>query len=157
MGSHSELKIGNVHFGSWKNWVDDSIMILFSEEEKCIEEIPLPPEYEHLLDEGEPSPFLSVKYVSNVEMLKKRLDFLGFTIDAARRAFDLGKAWEIEETRSRMDRFKKRFSAAEHQDFVKGNNDRSLKRIDMLARSDADSWLTALSEVFRSPADVALT
>jgi len=48
MGSYSDLKIGKVEFGSWKDWVDDSIMILFSEHEKRVEEIPLPPEYEHL-------------------------------------------------------------------------------------------------------------
>jgi hypothetical protein len=153
MGSYSDLKIGKVEFGSWKDWVDDSIMILFSEHEKRVEEIPLPPEYEHLLDEGERSPFLSVKYVSNVETLKKRLDFLGFTLDAARQAFDLGKAWEIEETRSSMDRLKKHFVTAERQNLLKETADRSLKRIDMLASSDADSWLAALREVFLSPAD----
>ena len=153
MGSYSDLKIGQVGFGSWKDWVDDSIMVLFSEEEKRVEEIPLPPECEQLLDEGEPSPLLSVRYVSNVETLKKRLDFLGFTIDAARRAFDLGRAWEIEETRFTMDRFNKRFLAAEHQDLLKVNTDRNLKRIDMLARSDADRWLTALREAFLAPAD----
>jgi len=105
------------------------------------------------VDEGERSPFLSVKYVSNVETLKKRLDFLGFTLDAARQAFDLGKAWEIEETRSSMDRLKKHFVTAERQNLLKETADRSLKRIDMLASSDADSWLAALREVFLSPAD----
>ena len=39
MGCWSTLKIGNVAFGSWKNGVDDSIMVLFSESEKLIRHV----------------------------------------------------------------------------------------------------------------------
>jgi hypothetical protein len=41
-------------------------MILLGEDEKRDKEIPLAPEYEHLL-EGKPSPFLSVEYVTLVD------------------------------------------------------------------------------------------
>jgi hypothetical protein len=156
MGSYADLRIGEVESGRWRDWINDVVMILFTEEEKRVETRPLPSEYEHLL-EGETSPLLSVKYVSNVETLKKRLDFLGFTFETARRAFDLGRTWEIKEIRSSIGRLQQQPFALAGRDMFKERTDRGLKRIEMLARSDADCWLMALREAFLAPADTGPT
>jgi hypothetical protein len=154
MGSHSELTIENVLFDKWKDWIGDSIMILFSEKEKIVEEIPLPSEFEHLLEEGETSPFFSVKYVSTVETLKKRLDFLGFTLDTTRRVFEIGRVREIEDVRSRIEKLSKTSLATEHRELSQVMTNQNIRRMELLELADSDRWLAALREAFLAPENV---
>jgi len=138
-----------VLFDSWKDGVDESLMILFSEKEKRVEQIPLPPEHDHLLEDGETLPFFSVEYASTVEALKKRLDFLGFTLDTTCQVFEISKAQEIEDRRRSVKSLQKHSSVEGIREAV----DRDLRRIDLLARASAGSWILALREALLAPPD----
>jgi hypothetical protein len=103
MGCRSTLEIGNVFFGSWESGVDDSIMVLFSESEKLIQRIALDTDCGRAREESEQSPSIGVQYVTTVQVLKGRLDFLGFTLETCRRAFEIAKAQEIVDLRKRIE------------------------------------------------------
>lgn len=150
MGCWSTLKIGNVAFGSWKNGVDDSIMVLFSESDKLIGRIAPDPDCGPAREESELSPSLSVQYVTTVQVLKRRLDFLGFTLETCRRVFEIAKAQEIVDLRKRIEDFSRRSADSGVNTLIEHYS----RRIDLLSKSDAVSWLFAFREAFLAAPDV---
>ena len=149
MGCWSTLKIGNVAFGSWKNGVDDSIMVLFSESEKLIRHVAPDPVGGAAREGSEGSPSLSVQYVTTIQVLKRRLDFLGFTLETCRRAFEIAQAQEIVNLRKRIEDFSERREDAGISALIEHYS----KRIDLLSKSDAENWLFAFREAFLAAPD----
>jgi hypothetical protein len=147
MGSRASLRLGQVVFEVWKDQVDDSIMILFSESEKRIRQMEPDPEDEPLSDDNEPSPLLRVEYATSIEVLKKRLDFLGFTLETCRRMFDIAKEQEIRERRRRIDDLSLKLGDEARKYLI----DCYSKRIELLSRADADQWLLELRRAFLAP------
>lgn len=152
MGCWSTLKIGNVVFGSWKNGVDDSIMVLFSEREKQIRQVAPSSDDEPFIEDDEPSPSLSVQYVTTIEVLKRRLDFLGFTLETCRQAFEIAKELEIVDLKKRNETFAERSESSGSRALIEHYS----RRIELLSKSDTESWLLALREVFLAPSDADL-
>jgi hypothetical protein len=154
MGSYSKLRIREIEFETWKNEVDNSIMILFTEREKRIRQVPLPQEYDHLLEENEASPLFTVEYVSDVETIKGRLDFLGFTLETSSQVFELEKNREIEECQKSVERMQ-RYPAPNNHDpsSLEAYTNRQIKRADLLENSTAETWLLALREAFLASPD----
>lgn len=150
MGCWSTLKIGNVVFGSWKDGVDDSIMVLFSESEKLIRHVAPDPVGGAAREGSEGSPSLSVQYVTTIQALKRRLDFLGFTLATCRRAFEIAQAQEIADLRKRIAEFRGRREEAGTSALIEHYS----KRIELLSKSDTESWLFAFREAFLAAPDV---
>ena len=149
MGSYSRLMIRHVHFDHWKDSVNSSIMILFNESEKRIQTIPLLPEHERLVEDGETSPLCTVEYVSTVEAMISRLDFLGFSLDTSARVFEIAKIKQIEKYRDSIEAFRQH----EDNEGVRNAVDQYQRRIDLLVQASADSWLAALREAFLASPD----
>lgn len=149
MGCWSTLEIGNVTFGSWKDGVDDSIMVLFSETEKLIRRIESDSDHGPTRDESEPSPTLSVQYVTTVQVLQRRLDFLGFTLETCRRAFEIAKAQEIVDLRKMIEDLSRRNGGSGANALVEHYS----RRIDLLSKSDAEGWLLSVREAFLDPSN----
>jgi hypothetical protein len=149
MGCRSTLEIGNVFFGSWKSGVDDSIMVLFSECEKLIQRIAPDTDCGHASEESESSPLMCVQYVTTVKVLKRRLDFLGFTLETCLRAFEIAKAQEIVNLRKRIEDYSWR------SDDLGANRmiEHWSRRAELLSKSDAESWVSALREAFLAATD----
>jgi len=150
MGSYSTLKIRNVVFESWKNGVDDSIMILFSESEKRIQEIASDTDDQHSSSGDEQSELPRVEYITTAETLKKRLDFLGFTFDTCSQVFEIAREREITQKKMLMSDMGERLNITA-KDLM---SDFYSKRIDLLSRYDSKAWLSALRESFRASTDI---
>jgi hypothetical protein len=146
MGNWSTFRVGNVVFDGWKNQVEDVVMILFNESEKRIQEVTSDPDNEPL-DDDETSPLLRVEYSASVEVLKKRLDFLGFTLDTCRQMFDIAKTREMRDCKRRIDDPNANF----RDDAKKQLNEHYSKRIDLLSQADANTWILALRQLFLAP------
>jgi hypothetical protein len=147
MGSWSRLKLANIEFGGWKDRVDDSILVLFSESEKRIGQRAAGPDDEILDDSGEQPNFLKVEYVTSIEVLKKRLDFLGFTLNTCRRMFDIAKEQELRERRRWIEDLSPNFDTEAKQKL----NEYYAPRIELLSGADADTWICGLREAFLAP------
>lgn len=151
MSVHSRLTIRDVHFEAWKEGFSDEIMMLFSESEKHVEQMAPSPEEELGESEEDTSPPLSVEYVSSVEAIKKRLDFLGFTFDTCREVFELARCAEIIEGRKRVEELKRRtFDSGSRSDWF---TEKLQERIELLVCSNAESWLAAVREALLAPPD----
>jgi hypothetical protein len=147
MGSWAELEIGGVLFDTWKvtdGGIDPSIMVLFSESDKRYKQYPISLEAEKVLEEGEDWPFYQVQYFTTVQTLKKRLDFFGFTLDVCKRAFEIAKVQEIDNLRR---------SIKETDRLNLPEDSRKKRTLELLSITDADAWIEALREAFRSPRD----
>jgi hypothetical protein len=152
MGSRAELTIGDVTFGCWKDEIDPFILVLFSESEKRIREYPRPPEVEEILEDGEEWPFHVARYVTNVQTLKARLDFFGFTLDTTKRVFEIAMKQEIEDTRKSIvttERFESSNvgDLSAHSPLLK----RYQEKLEVLLRTDVDGWIEALTVAFQNP------
>jgi hypothetical protein len=129
-------------------------MILFTEHEKRVREVPLPPDYEHLLEEDETSPFFTVEYVRDVETIKGRLDFLGFTLETCNQIFEIEKNREILECRKSAERMRLYPATNDHNSAnLAAYTNRQLKRAELLSSSTAEIWLLALREAFLASPD----
>jgi hypothetical protein len=152
MGSHADLQICGVPFSAWKHsdgglW---DILILFNESEKKVQQNPV----HESIDDEDPSPLYSVAYETTVDVFKKRLDFLGFTIDACRQIFEIEKSDEIESTRASIDRWSSDGWSQHRKDNsdVNAHIERQSRRIELLSNSNADTWLLAIREaLFAKP------
>jgi hypothetical protein len=148
MESHAELNIGEVCFDSWKGGVDPTIMVLFSESEKRCVRYPIPPEAENVLDEGEEWPFYEVQYRSTTQTFKKRLEFFGFTLDIAKRVFDIAKQEEIKDIQRSIKHWIDRTDLLESANSIIA---RYRRGVELISNADADSWMEAIREAYRSP------
>jgi hypothetical protein len=148
MGSHAVLDIGGVCFDSWKDGVDPAIMVLFSESEKQCTRDPVPPEAKIALDEGEEWPFYEVQYRSTVQVIKKRLEFFGFTLDVAHRAFEIAKQEEIKDIQRSIKVWLDRADSLEAAHSIIARYRRGLE---LVSSADFDSWMEAIREAYRSP------
>jgi HEPN/Toprim N-terminal domain 1 len=149
MGSRANLRLGNVVFETWKDQVDDSIMVLFSESEKRIQQIAPDPDDEPLDDDDEPSTLLRVEYATNIKVLKKRLDFVGFTLNTCRQMFDIAKTKEIRDRKRWIEDHNANFG----DEVKKQLNEYYSRRINLLSQADADTWLLELRRAFLAPPD----
>jgi hypothetical protein len=150
MGSHADLQICGVSFSAWKHYESGlwNILILFNESEKKVQHNPLAHES---IDDEDPSPLYSIAYETTVEVLKKRLDFLGFTIDACRTIFENAKGGEIESTQASIKRFSQ---YRENNPNIDAYIEQESKRIELLSNSNADTWLIALREAHFTKPDI---
>ncbi len=134
-------------FEVWKDQVDDSIMILFCESEKRIQQMESDPDDEDLDDDDEPSALLRVEYATSIEVLKKRLDFLGFTLNTCRQMFDIAKTKEIRDRNRWIEESSTKFGEETKKYVI----DHYLKRIEILSEADADTWLLELRRALLAP------
>lgn len=148
IGSHAVLNIGGVCFDSWKDGVDPAIMVLFSESEKRCTRYPVPPDAESVLDEGEEWPFYEVLYRSTIQTFKKRLEFFGFTLDTAKRVFDIAKQQEIKDIERQIRFWLDRSHLLEAENSIIARYRRGLE---LISSADADSWMEAIRTAYRSP------
>lgn len=147
MGAIAELSIGGISLQTWKNHVPDEIAVLFTEKERRVGDTALPSELEDFFDAGEPSPVKDVRYVTSIEGFTKRLEFFGFTLEAARRAFEVGRLSDLEECRNSIsvwERHSVQNSEAANQIIA-----REKAKIEILIKTNPDEWLDALREEFR--------
>ena len=105
MGSWCDLRIGKLEFDSWKEEPLPILMSLFTESER--RSGPIPPErwteffgVEPDDLKGERSDFL--EYVAPARTIAERLDFLGFTTDLSRRAFEVGRRSQLQDQRNTL-------------------------------------------------------
>ena len=145
MGSWAKLTIGKTVFENWKDGIDPCIAVLFHESEKRVAPYPLP-ERDEEEDFEEERPLYVVEYVTTVPVLKKRLDFLGFTLDISRRAFEIGKLQEVECLKNQINQWQTRTDDLYRQ--LKAHSERNLE---LVLSADAESWTEAVREVVRSP------
>lgn len=148
MGSRAELHIGEVCFDSWKDGVDPTIMVLFTESEKRCTRYPVPPEAERVLDQGEEWPFYEVQYRSTIQTVRKRLEFFGFTIDVAKRAFEIARQEEIKDIQRSIKLWLDRADSSEAANSIIARYRRGLE---LVSSADFDSWVEAIRAVYRSP------
>lgn len=123
-------------------------MVLFSEVEKRIQQI-ASDAGDETSDVADERLSLIVQYVTTVEVLKKRLDFLGFTLDTCREMFNIAKIQEIRNCSSRS----QQFGLNSYAESKRKLNDYYSKRIDLLSGTDADTWILGLREAFLTPPD----
>ena len=91
MGEYSNLFIGGRHITGWKNCVGAEASILFTEDDFTSD--PQPSWYsnwEYHKDDQRVKELPCFQYKSSAGALKERLDLLGYTLDEAREAWDLG-------------------------------------------------------------------
>ena len=87
--------------------------------------------------------------MTTIQVLKRRLDFLGFTLETCRRAFEIAQAQEIVDLRKRIEDFSERREDAGISALIEHYS----KRIDLLSKSDAENWLFAFREAFLAAPD----
>jgi hypothetical protein len=148
MGAIAELSVGGISLDSWKNVVPDEVAVLFTEREKRVEDCAVPQELEEFFEEDEPSPVKEVKYVTPLECFKKRLEFFGFTFEVTRRAFEIGRATDIEECRKSIALWEGQ--AERNRDAANQIIARERAKIEILSRTNPDEWLETLRERFRN-------
>jgi len=149
MGAIAELSIGGICLDSWKNYVPDEIAVLFTEQDKRVEEVAVPEDLDEFFDESEPSPVRDVKYVTSVDCFRKRLEFFGFTLEVTRRAFEMGRVAAVEECRQSISLWESH--SERHEELAKQIIARETAKIEILTHTDPDEWLEALREKFRKP------
>jgi len=123
--------------------------VLFSESEKQCTRYPVPPEAESVLDEGEEWPFYKVQYRSTIQTFKKRLEFFGFTLDVAKRVFEIARQEEIKDIQRSIKLWLDRATSLESENSIIARYRRGLE---LVSSADFDSWIEAIRGAYRSPA-----
>ncbi len=78
MGSYCDLKIGTKSIYWSKNSVDSVMMSIFTAQDKAYKYKPTSQVYPDDYEDDDGTPYAICKYTSNVSIVKKRLDILGF-------------------------------------------------------------------------------
>jgi hypothetical protein len=92
MGSYGSLDFGDLQVDSFKSEVPDFLISLFQESDRRWKSPLIQSDTRNAREEDAES----IKYVTSRAVMLERLDLLGFTSDAARRAFEDWRTREIE-------------------------------------------------------------
>lgn len=152
MGAIAELSVGGIPLDSWKNYVPDEIAVLFTEQEKSVDDTAVPEELEGYFEPGEPSPVKDVKYVTSIDCFRKRLEFFGFNLEVTRRAFEIGRVADLEECRRSISLWEGH--SGRHRDAADQIIARERAKIEILTNANPDDWLEALKKRFRNSEEV---
>jgi hypothetical protein len=98
MGSYAQCWLDELHVGSSKNDIDTDLISLFRPQDKVVRALPignLPIHLEHYRESLEEDPELKIIYYeAPIDMIRDRLDVLGYDLTTAQEAF---QAWIVEE------------------------------------------------------------
>jgi len=148
MSSWCDLRVGKLGFDSWSDEPLAILMSLYTESER--RSGPIPPErwkeffrVEPDQLEDERSDFL--EYVAPAKTIAERLDFLGFTTEVSRRAFEIGRREQLQnkkETLANLERFT--VSQSNHPEYLA----LVMQEISLLENElSPEAWINGLREI----------
>jgi hypothetical protein len=135
VGSYAECWVGSFYVGSTKNHIDPGLIELFRSSDKCVvpvtgEQLPrILTRWAQFVDEDE---LTTVFYRTPVKVARERLDLLGYTLAAARRAFNISLAAQVRESERRVGGAHGALFERDHR---------------VLSTLDVDSWLATLRHI----------
>ena len=135
MGSYAECWVGSFYVGSTKNHIDPGLIELFRSSDKCVvpvtgEQLPrILTRWAQFVDEDE---LTTVFYRTSVKVVRERLDLLGYTLAAARRAFNISLAAQVRESERRVGGAHGALFEPDHR---------------VLSTLDVNSWLATLRHI----------
>jgi hypothetical protein len=135
MGTYTELYIADFPVHSAKSAVDSTVMSIFRESDKIIEERPVSARNKLMWSEASESDENEtiVEYSATVEQIIDRLNIMGFTINASKVWFDLGIKEKLETYREWS---------------RDGNSEWIQPQIDLLETITFEKYVEALSKVY---------
>lgn len=151
MGSYSYLRVGEIPVHSTKRGVDPSVLMLFTEDDKRIGLVDISdgdspdPEQDRLTDdvdrlEGEDL-YVTLEYVASAAVVKDRLDFMGFTLNAVREEFKKG-------TENCLSSLEHRFSGSNWPE-IEWARELQEREHALLKHLTLQEWLNAFGYIYR--------
>lgn len=146
MSNWCELRVGGVVFDDWQSEPCSPLMALFVETEKCQMLTPHEERRDLLIEDEvlEAEAPQTLEYVASATAIRERLEIIGFTIETAKRAFEIGRRQAIEEQWQRLawarDWAKDGESGQKHLTAVE-------ERVSVLETISPESWMHSLLEI----------
>lgn len=150
MGSYAQCWLGDFYVGSTKNDVDPSLIRLFGRYDKRVvadRQVLVPQQLTHWISEGDPDDERClVYYEAPLQVVRDRLELLGYTLATSSEAF---KEY-VEREREQYDRWSKENShdsRSQPSEFVR---EYYKAKLSLLRELTTNTWLAGLDEIRRS-------
>lgn len=149
MGSYAQCWLDDLSVGSNKNDIDTAIISLFRPKDKIIIESPtenLPVQVNHYQKALEEDPDLKIIYYeASLDVVRDRLNVLGYSLETAKEAFQAWISQEKEDVLERINDWENRDA-----EFKKSMEEHYKKESEILSSLSPESWIENLKIIHAS-------